>query len=379
MKKITLFCFLIFAVNIYSQTQLLSELEEVDIGGGNWINSSGINYTYENNNLKTETDLFWTGTSWEISGKTTYSYNANNKATEEVYQSYNTSSSMYENEDRVVFTYNGNGDLSKIEGYIWDTGAWSIESMSTLAYTGTTLTGGFSEDYDGSNWVNTFQSTLSYVDGNISQIIEEEWNATIVDWELDGRDTFTYDGNDKISSVVYDNRNGAVWEESFTVTYVLDGNGNRTSETETYSGGGAFITTYAYDTSALMSSFDNPFADYNGLEYLYEDFPYFNKILSATSTNSFRIIYDYNNVLSVNEELNKREVSLEIFPNPSTDYVTVKSSETIDFITVFNALGSKIISTKDKKISVSHLPKGIYLMNISLDNGSTLVKKIIKD
>lgn len=379
MKKITFFCLLLFAVNIYSQTQLLSVLDEVDIGGGNWVNSSGTNYAYENNNLKIEIDLFWTGTSWEISGKTTYSYNANNKATEEVYQNYNTSSSMYENEDRVVFTYNGNGDLSKIEGYIWDTGVWIIESMSTLAYTGTTLTGGFSEDYDGSTWVNTFQSTLSYMDGNISQIIEEEWNATIVDWELDGRNTFTYDSNDKISSVVYDNRNDVVWEESFTVTYVLDGNGNRTSETETYSGGGSFITTYIYDTSALMSSFDNPFADYNGLEYLYEDHPHVNKVLSSISTSNFRSTYDYNNVLTVNENLYKRPVSLEIFPNPTTDYVTVKSSETIDYITVFNALGSKIISTKDKKISVSHLPKGVYLMYISLANGSALVKKIIKD
>ncbi|MDG1730304.1 MAG: T9SS type A sorting domain-containing protein [Algibacter sp.] len=375
MKKITLFCFLIFAVNIYSQTQLLSELEEVDIGGGNWINSSGINYTYENNNLKTETDLSWTGSGWEISGRLTYNYNANNKATEEIYESYDVSNG-FEKEDRVVYTYNGNGDLFKIEGYIWDNGAWSIESMSTLTYMGTTLTGGVSEDYDGSVWTNTFQSTVSYEDGNISEIIEEEWNGST--WELDGRDTFTYDGNE-ISSVKYDNRNGAVWEESFTVTYVLDGNGNRISETETYNGGTTtFVTTYTYDMSALMSSFDNPFADYNGLEYLYEDFPYFNKILSTTG-NNYKTTYNYNNVLSASDISNKSEISLEVFPNPSTNYITVKSNLAVDFITVFNAVGSKIISTRDKKININSLPHGIYLVNILLQNGNVATKKIIKN
>jgi hypothetical protein len=270
MKKITLLLLLLFTVYGYSQTQLLSHIEEFDIGGGSWINSSGTNYTYENNNLKTETDLFWTGTSWELSGKTTYNYNANNKATEEIYQSYNSVSGMYENEDRIVYTYNGNGDLSLIEGYIWD-GAWTIESMSTIMYSGTILTGGVSQDYDGSVWTNTFQSTLSYNgNGTIDEIIEEEWNGST--WVLDGRDTFTYVGN-YISSVKYDNRNGMAWEEAFTTTYVVDGNGNRISETDTFVGGSGDETiTYTYDMSALMSSFDNPFADYNGLEYLFEDF-----------------------------------------------------------------------------------------------------------
>lgn len=378
MKKITLLCSLIFALNIYSQTQLLSSIEEVDIGGGTWMNVNGSNYTYENNNLKTETDFFWNGINWEESGKTTYTYNVNNKATLEVYQSYNSSTGMYENEERIEYTYNGNGDLVSIEGFTWETGAWVAESRSTIMYSGTTLTSGFSEDYNGSGWVNTFQSTL-YRNGNgtIDEIIEEEWNGSA--WVLDGRDTFTYNGSN-ISSVKYDERNGAVWEESFTTTYVLDGNGNRTSETDTFVGGGSPETiTYTYDMSAQMSSFDNPFADYNGLEYLYEDYPYFNKILSSTSTNNYRTTYDYNNVLSIDKVLNKSSVSLEIYPNPSTDYITVKSSEIINNIKIFDALGNEVISTNQKTITINHLSKGMYLVNVSLDGERFINKKLIKN
>lgn len=379
MKKITLLCLLILSTICYGQNQLLSSIEEVDIGGGTWINSSGYNYEYENGNLISETDFFWNGLNWEVSGKVSYTYNGSNKVTVEVYQSYNSSTGMYENDERIVYTYNGNGDLSLIESYTWDTGAWVAESRSTILYSGTTLTGGISEDYDGSVWTNTFQSTVSYNgNGTIDEIIEEEWNGTT--WVLEGRDSFTYDGNNRIASVKFDIRNGMAWEEAFTTTYMVDGNGNRISETDAFAGGGGGdeTITYAYDMTALMSSFDNPFADDNGFEYLYEDYPYFNKILSETSTNNYRTTYDYNNVLSLNKAINK-QVSMDIFPNPSRDYVTIKSSEAIEKIDVFNAVGTKILSTSDLKIDVSNFSNGLYLMNIILDSGVTVSKKIIKD
>ncbi len=379
MKKITILCLLTLSAICYGQNQLLSSIEEVDIGGGTWMNSSGSNYEYENGNLKTETDFFWNGLNWEAFGKTIYTYNGSNKVTVEIYQSYNSSTGMYENLERTVYTYNGNDDLSLIESYTWDTGAWVAESRSTISYSGTTLTGGFSEDYDGSVWTNTFQSTISYNgNGTIDEIIEEEWNGST--WVLEGRDSFTYDGNNRIASVKYDIRNGMAWEEAFTTTYAVDGNGNRISETDTFVGGGGGdeTITYAYDMTALMSGFDNPFADKYGLEYLYEDYPYFNKILSETSTNNYRTTYDYNNVLSLNKAL-KKEISMDIYPNPSTDFVNIKSSEAIRKIDVFDATGSKILTTSDLMIDVSNLSKGLYLMSIKLDSGGIVSKKIIKD
>lgn len=379
MKKTTLLFLLMISAICYGQNQLLSSIEEIDIGGGNWINSSGINYEYENGNLKSETDFFWNGLNWEASGKITYTYNGSNKVTVEVYQSYNSSTGMYDNDERIVYTYNGNGDLSLIESYDWDTGAWVAESRSTIFYSGTTLTGGISEDYDGSVWTNTFQSSVSYNgNGTIDEIIEEEWNGTT--WVLEGRDSFTYDGNNRIATVKFDIRNGMAWEEVFTTTYVVDGNGNRISETDAFAGGGGGdeTITYAYDMTALMSSFDNPFADYNGFVYLYEDFPFFNKILTENSSNNYRTTYDYNNVLSLNN-LKKNEISISVFPNPSTDFVTIKSSEAINEIHVFNTLGSKILTTTERNIDVSNLSKGFYVLNITFDNGGKASKRLIKE
>ncbi len=88
MKKITLLCFLLSSIITFSQTQLLSRLDET-YNGVTWENSSGYNYEYDgNNNLKFETYLSWDGTSWVEFYKTEYIYNTNNEVEEEISQIY---------------------------------------------------------------------------------------------------------------------------------------------------------------------------------------------------------------------------------------------------------------------------------------------------
>jgi hypothetical protein len=127
-----------------------------------------------------------------------------------------------------------------------------------------------------------------------------------------------------------------------------------------------------------MSSFANPFADYNGLQYLLEDFPYVNKILTITSGSTIRSTFDYNNVLSINDVPNVKQFNVSVFPNPSQDYITVKSSETITNVEIYSALGKEVMSTTLKTINISELSSGIYLMNISLNSGNKVVRKLVK-
>lgn len=382
MKKITLLLLLFFTVYSYSQTQLLSRIDEVDIGSGTYVNSTGFNYEYDsNNNLVVETLYFWDTNAWVVFTEVTYTYNTINKATEVVYKSYNFLTDALENSDRTVYVYDGGGVITNIEDYIWESGAWVPSSRTEIFYTAGEITSAITEDYEAGLWVNTFQSRITYNSNNtIDVIFEDERDAGDTAWVLDERQVFSYYSNNKISSVKSEVYNGSAWEDDTTTSYVLDGNGNRISETETYSGGSETIT-YVYDTSALMSNFDNPFADYNDLRYIVQDFPHVNKILSSTSDDSdkTRTKYNYNNVLSLDKVPNAREINLKVYPNPTKDFVSVKSSESIKSIDVFSALGNIILSTSDMNLNVSQFSKGIYLMNISLDNGSTVVKRLIKE
>lgn len=384
MKKITLLSFLLFTIITYGQSQLLSGIVE-SFDGTTWQNSLGYNYEYDsNNNLKTKTVLFWNGSSWGESEKTIYTYNTNNKVIEEVEKYYSYLTDMLENDYRSVYTYNSDGNVTNIDDFEWDSTQWVNESRSTIYYSGTVITGGFSEEYIGTEWVNSFKTTISYnTDGTISEIIDEEWDTDADPdvWVLDEKTVFTYYSNKKINTATYYDWDATSWVQDNLVTYTIDGNGNRTSQTEVYTGGTEIIN-YSYDMTAMMSSYANPFEDYNGLQYIYQDNPYVNKITSLNSADgTFRLTYNYNNSisLSVDDEVLNNQIKLKIYPIPSSDFVTIDTSGIIKNVEVYNTLGSKVISTTNKTLNVASLSKGIYIVNILLDNGASITKKIIKE
>lgn len=82
-----------------------------------------------------------------------------------------------------------------------------------------------------------------------------------------------------------------------------------------------------------------------------------------------------------NNSLNIAEVSannFKVFPNPASDYVFIDSKIKIDKIMLYDVVGNLILKEFEsfKRINVSSLNAGIYLMNIHSD-GEKTTKKII--
>ena len=79
--------------------------------------------------------------------------------------------------------------------------------------------------------------------------------------------------------------------------------------------------------------------------------------------------------------LSVRDVStidVSIFPNPTTDYVNIRSDKKIKEITIFSTEGRLLSKTKESKIDLTSYPTGIYFLNILLDGGSHFKHKVIK-
>lgn len=70
--------------------------------------------------------------------------------------------------------------------------------------------------------------------------------------------------------------------------------------------------------------------------------------------------------------------SFAIYPNPTTDFVNIESTYTIDKIEVYNIMGKQIPTTRISKIDLSQQPKGVYVLIIHSGNKS-IAKKIIKN
>lgn len=113
-------------------------------------------------------------------------------------------------------------------------------------------------------------------------------------------------------------------------------------------------------------------------------------IFCVSATNSYGSsesicdgLYIYPNTQSkslesnVGEELNLSELSF--YPNPVSNTLNVNSTVDLD-IEILDKMGNILIKDKasSKGVDVSHLPNGIYLVNIHL-NGEVIQRKIVKE
>lgn len=73
---------------------------------------------------------------------------------------------------------------------------------------------------------------------------------------------------------------------------------------------------------------------------------------------------------------------LNVFPNPTKDYLNLVSNHTILKYTILNQLNTKVlegnINDNFKQINIHNLPPSIYFIKVILSNGNTLTKKFIK-
>ena len=73
---------------------------------------------------------------------------------------------------------------------------------------------------------------------------------------------------------------------------------------------------------------------------------------------------------------------LRLFPNPASDLVYIESDQAIMRIEILQVSGSRLLLKQDinafsQGINVSELPPGLYLVQIVLDSGEKMSRKLI--
>jgi hypothetical protein len=76
-----------------------------------------------------------------------------------------------------------------------------------------------------------------------------------------------------------------------------------------------------------------------------------------------------------------RGTVIEVFPNPTTSYISLTEVQGVQKVVVFNLAGRQMKSfddiAPDKKFYVGDLPRGIYLVRILGDKNKVLTTKKI--
>ncbi|WP_418262053.1 T9SS type A sorting domain-containing protein [Flavobacterium faecale] len=394
MKKLyTTIILIVLSIIVQGQNKLRSSINEY-YDGANWVQSWGHNYEYDsNNNLISETYLNKSNGQWEIQDKTTYTYDANNKVILELGQEWNATTSMFENSYRDTYSY-VNGKFSGQIAEIWNNSNWVNEWKIEISYGGNNLPSSYlSYEWDGLQWGLESQGTFDY-NGNsrVASETSQDWRNS--SWINSYKTIYTYNGNNKILNsrgANWDDFNN-LWIENDRIDYELDLVGNRTVEINTYVYNNITSknkTEYAYDGSSLMNDFAHPYKDKNGVDYLTEDFPHVNKLLTATnyyfnSNNSSYVInnrttYNYNESIVLSTEIPEiSESSLKIFPNPATSVLNLDFSvlDSVDKVIITDMTGKvvKQQQTSLSQINVENLVPGLYILEVSTGNKKTQTK-----
>lgn len=86
-------------------------------------------------------------------------------------------------------------------------------------------------------------------------------------------------------------------------------------------------------------------------------------------------IYKYNGTVGIIENAIDKQVN--IFPNPSSNYIKIESINDLRSVTLYSCLGNiiKMEMLNDNMLDVSKLNNGIYFLKLDFSNGS--LKKMI--
>ncbi len=122
----------------------------------------------------------------------------------------------------------------------------------------------------------------------------------------------------------------------------------------------------------------------NKIEALsYENTCYKSFVSQNDNVSYTNLFADCKSTLETNNIANKSSIS--IFPNPTKDYLNVKSSDAkITSAEIFNTLGSRIINSNEQPkndllINLKSIEKGIYFLKIKTENAKEIIKKVIKE
>lgn len=88
-------------------------------------------------------------------------------------------------------------------------------------------------------------------------------------------------------------------------------------------------------------------------------------------------IYSKDNALLDNKKI--EVIDYIVYPNPTTDIITINSSVDIKTTTLIDLNGKVLLTGSSKTINIQNMPSNTYILNIEFTNGVKTTEKIIKN
>ena len=304
----------------------------------------------ENNNEADYYFMSWnvTSTAWDTTSHYSYSYDEIGNQMGEVRKDWDAETSSWINVFSRAFKYDANGYV--IEQLVQN---WNAVDL----------------------WFdNALYTYENNADGLVTEFLMKSWNTT--DSELKDKfwNFFKYDDNNNLietDSKIWD-ENLEIWKNSYLSTFTYETNGLK-------------IEQLSQSWNASNSVYDN----ITRYLFVYDEFgnetEYHSQNWDAgTSTwKQSRKDINYYSQHDVTEvEILELANSIIIYPNPAENEISLSNITELSTVSIHDINGKLFIQrevdSKKTVISVSQLPRGLYLLKISSQSGQQVAKFVKK-
>ena len=378
----------------YNLTNYLSLIWNTS--SSSWQNSSQIMYTYDlSNQLSGILQQNWKNKgkgvyAWVNSIKKASTYDSLNRKSNYLAQTWNVLKNKWVNIWQQNFTYDSVGNNTLIIESAWNASinnwmpSYNFINQFDSLNRNELNTIQFSE---GDSWVNALQTSNNYDnDGNNIMTLSQSWNSETEAWENSELDSVYYVNSNKIDKTII-----KLWDSNLFDWYNVR------------------LNIYEYDSlgnniSMVSQDYDpNNFSWFNNSKNIYGYDSLKTQISSAilywnlgaynwSSGTLTKLTISYYNVLkssaiqqSDNSTVEKQTVNatIEVFPNPAVDFVTIQNTNYVNEVQVFDLSGSKILQNSynglnNISLDISNLKPGIYILYVKSSDGRNIPQKIVK-
>jgi hypothetical protein len=156
---------------------------------------------------------------------------------------------------------------------------------------------------------------------------------------------------------------------------------------------------YSYDTASGLVRWKTDFNNistgyYNEVNSIPAQIPaevdFYNFGFAGNTVAATYVIDDFkvqataeDDLLSV-DDLTIQSINVSLFPNPVNDVLTLQTNSSVKEVTIFNTLGQDVFTNNssfvgENDMDVSNLDTGMYIINITTNDGRTITKKFLKE
>jgi hypothetical protein len=331
-----------------------------------WDNEYKVDYEYDENEvLKKSIDYTWDAytNKWDQIYIVNYFYDENGNLDKKIY-SFQNNSIKYLNIAKTEFTYNANGQVLIKTEYFWNESGndWAKHFKEENSYDSEgnlLLYISFYWDGGKQDWIYKHRTEYIFNSGKPNGIIFSWWNNNSDIWNFDDMYEYQYDSYDNIIANIYKkwDYEEVDWEEKYKEEYLYD-------------------NSFSHEDLLLPNFATNILFNHKLIKGLY--FKY-----SAGNWDSNGEVFlhysTYENTTFVNNSV-KQE--LNVYPNPSTEYVIFSSGSTgILDIQIYNITGELILrrnSVNGEAVNTDSFKPGIYFYKVTksgiIHNGKLIIR-----